>query len=1064
MLRKVLYLILTIGIIAASLCILPATGYAESLGKPVDLQMSDLTEYSASATLTWGTVPGAAGYAIYVNGAEVYVDDFTKERVTTASFQFTELAPDTRYLICVKAYDAAGDLSEASDVLDVTTGFVTRRVVGAGETYATIQAAVNAANPGDVILVKDGTYQANTNITKSGNSEKWITVRADDGAGPLVKGTFTLSGSFLRLSGFRLDARLDSGTLTDYGVNIKSKHTQVENMDICNYKFAIFTSVTLASHAYVAHNHLYKNCINIFTGNDSVYEYNDIENIDLNGRTGSGIDGDYFRTFGTNVIVRYNYCHGTFEGSHLGPAHVDFDQVYDNNKETAKNILIENNIATGHFGQGIQMSSPVYKSTGVCYISDWTIRNNIFMGYTAWGVHAGGDHGFPNVTVENNLFIGDPDTNGGAGAYYGIGFDGPATTGSAWNNIIINASAMSYGTLNGARIDSAGNNLTYNAVAPNYITDTDILGQNPLLANSEIGVNPLLLDPEPEGFRLQPASPAIENGAQAYNRYDIEGKLRPYGNGFDIGPIEFYGVKANTAPMITITAPQAFQGYITGSAVNIAVNARDDQGVSKVEYFMDGIKVGESTQQPFGFEIPDIQEGIHTVYGVAYDQEGLSTRSIDVSIVAAETMPLVVDATWNNFAFTPQQGFMTASFDVMPLKDNMNGVVALAQGEADAFPELAAIVRFNESGNIDAYNKNGANYFAENVIPYTAGKKYHITFNVDVPQNLYSVSVTDEEGNTHVLCRNFSFRASAATLDHAVAYAGKDSYVLLGNTAGAFIPTESVNITEDSIRIDNIGSTGTLVATILPADATYKDLQWTSSNPSVATVDANGVVTAAGKGTAIITVKVVGTTLADTCVVTVEQATRITLTAPQSVNKNQTFIVTIGVKTLDQILNGDLSILYNKYLVKYEGYKRIDGGLLVTGKDDNGQQGTGRFLLASAGTGNAVTGEVQLIELKFKAKEKIVNFNAVSVTSATLVDAQGSIVLPVLPDGTAPVLIPGDLNHDGLVNVVDLDIISLHYGKNWKSTDWNTARIADLNWDWKIDTKDLEFISKFILK
>ena len=45
----------------------------------------------------------------------------------------------------------------------------------------------------------------------------------------------------------------------------------------------------------------------------------------------------------------------------------------------------------------------------------------------------------------------------------------------------------------------------------------------------------------------------------------------------------------------------------------------------------------------------------------------------------------------------------------------------------------------------------------------------------------------------------------------------------------------------------------TLVATVSPADATNKDVEWSSSNPNVAMVT-NGVVNAKSEGLAIITV------------------------------------------------------------------------------------------------------------------------------------------------------------------------------------------------------------------
>lgn len=50
------------------------------------------------------------------------------------------------------------------------------------------------------------------------------------------------------------------------------------------------------------------------------------------------------------------------------------------------------------------------------------------------------------------------------------------------------------------------------------------------------------------------------------------------------------------------------------------------------------------------------------------------------------------------------------------------------------------------------------------------------------------------------------------------------------------------------------GQTSTLTATIAPANASNKTVTWQSSDPAVATVSANGVVTAVTVGSAVITV------------------------------------------------------------------------------------------------------------------------------------------------------------------------------------------------------------------
>lgn len=68
-----------------------------------------------------------------------------------------------------------------------------------------------------------------------------------------------------------------------------------------------------------------------------------------------------------------------------------------------------------------------------------------------------------------------------------------------------------------------------------------------------------------------------------------------------------------------------------------------------------------------------------------------------------------------------------------------------------------------------------------------------------------------------------------------------------------------------------IGETGNLLATVYPEDATNKNVIWSSSRESVATVDQNGKVTAISSGTAYITVTTVDGNHISTCRVTVAE-------------------------------------------------------------------------------------------------------------------------------------------------------------------------------------------------
>ena len=108
------------------------------------------------------------------------------------------------------------------------------------------------------------------------------------------------------------------------------------------------------------------------------------------------------------------------------------------------------------------------------------------------------------------------------------------------------------------------------------------------------------------------------------------------------------------------------------------------------------------------------------------------------------------------------------------------------------------------------------------------------------------------------------------------------------------VSVESVSLDKTTLELTE-GSTETLTATITPNNATNQNVTWESSNPSVATVDESGKVTAVAPGEATITVTTEDGSKTATCTVIVHTATTIT-TQPQSVSvtegQSATFSVT----------------------------------------------------------------------------------------------------------------------------------------------------------------------------
>lgn len=93
---------------------------------------------------------------------------------------------------------------------------------------------------------------------------------------------------------------------------------------------------------------------------------------------------------------------------------------------------------------------------------------------------------------------------------------------------------------------------------------------------------------------------------------------------------------------------------------------------------------------------------------------------------------------------------------------------------------------------------------------------------------------------------------------------------------GATIQAEQVTLNETSLSLSS-GNTATLTATVTPENTTNKTIVWTTGDSSIATVDANGVVTAVSAGTTTITATVQNTTVSASCSVTVTQTPEVLL-------------------------------------------------------------------------------------------------------------------------------------------------------------------------------------------
>ena len=179
-----------------------------------------------------------------------------------------------------------------------------------------------------------------------------------------------------------------------------------------------------------------------------------------------------------------------------------------------------------------------------------------------------------------------------------------------------------------------------------------------------------------------------------------------------------------------------------------------------------------------------------------------------------------------------------------------------------------------------------------------------------LPEEAYTLTATvNPEGATDDYITWSTSNEAIATVENGVvtAVAVGTATITVTTIEGGFTATCEVTVNPrpvTSVTLDKteatleVKETVSLVATVAPANATNKDVIWTSDNDAIATV-ANGVVTAVAEGTATITVTTVDGALTATCVVTVKpisvkgialNKTTLTLRAAQT----ETLVATIA--------------------------------------------------------------------------------------------------------------------------------------------------------------------------
>ncbi len=206
-------------------------------------------------------------------------------------------------------------------------------------------------------------------------------------------------------------------------------------------------------------------------------------------------------------------------------------------------------------------------------------------------------------------------------------------------------------------------------------------------------------------------------------------------------------------------------------------------------------------------------------------------------------------------------------------------------------------IKVSESGKVTVSGTGKVTAAGQSYVTiYTAGNNATITVEGGTVVSESGAAVDANNGGTVIITDG---TLTGGTGIDAVTSETSGSVTISGGTFSSDIPEEYLSLSEDEELVEDgkgnyvvgyavkgvtltetlaleVGGSDTLTATFDPTTATNQTVTWTSSDDDVATIDANGKVTAVAAGTATITVTTKDGGYTDTCTVTVTEPVKAT--------------------------------------------------------------------------------------------------------------------------------------------------------------------------------------------
>lgn len=396
--------------------------------------------------------------------------------------------------------------------VNANTGSDSNAGFSTSDAFRTLNHAVSKTNPGDTVLVMNGTYiedgssTATLRINRAGTADNWITYQAYPGHSPLIQSNgawqaVRIESRYIIVDGFRVRGIRDQVSyaeaeqaFNDYRYNGVGMQPRIHG-----------SGITLSPFNIVRNNEVWnfggggievRSIDSVIVENNLVYDtsqYSPFGHSGISSIYSENIDGTQVGLEGTKykIIIRGNTSHSNENYFPCG--------CYDYRAVTDGNGIIVDDLGN-------------YNS--------WTlVANNLVFNNGGSGIHT---YLARNVDIINNTAYQNAQSEDIQGDLYSRRSENI----NLINNIIYAKSGEAVTTDNPGTNINYSYNIYYDGTNSPYIPGG--LGTGDIIADPQF-INPGL-NPNNVDFRLSSSSPGINSGSSAYlPMNDIRGAARPQG-------------------------------------------------------------------------------------------------------------------------------------------------------------------------------------------------------------------------------------------------------------------------------------------------------------------------------------------------------------------------------------------------------------------------------------------------------------------------------------------------------------------------------------------------------